>query len=71
MQNLPPLSIVEPPPPPQRRRLDIDSSFEPTGVSEVLGELELRYNQTNFPSVEIEDLQAHEFAQSIIHLSLI
>ena len=44
LQNLPPLVIVEPPSPPQRRRLDIDGSFEPVGISEVLGELELRTN---------------------------
>ena len=41
---------------PQRRRLDTDSYFEPIGVSEVPGELELRTNQFDLTAVEIEDL---------------
>ena len=41
LQNLPSLVMVEPSPPPQRRRLDIDGSFEPIGISEVLGEPEI------------------------------
>ena len=41
LQNLPPLITLEPPPPPQRWRLDTDGSFEPIGVSEFLGELDL------------------------------
>ena len=56
LQNLPPAFTIEPPPPPQRWRLDIDGSFEPTGVSKVLGELELRLTQEETPIVEIEDL---------------
>ena len=64
MQNLPPLITLEPPPPPQRWRLDTDSSFEPIGVSEVLGELALRANRSDFNTVEIEDLQADEFAKN-------
>ena len=60
MQNLPPLITLEPPPPPQRRRLDTDGSFEPIGVSEVPGELELRENRVNLNKVEIEYLQADE-----------
>ena len=61
MQNLPPLITLEPPPPPQRRRLDTDGSFKPIGVSEVLGEPELRKNQFDLTTVEIEDLKADEF----------
>ena len=64
MQNLPPLITLEPPPPPQRRRLDTDGSFESIGVSEVLGEPVLRANRSNFNTVEIEDLQANEFARN-------
>ena len=64
MQNLPPLITLEPPPPPQRQRLDIDGSFEPIGVSEVLSEPELRENCFNLNIVEIEDLQADEFARN-------
>ena len=64
MQNLPPLITLEPPPPPQRRRLDTDGSFEPLGFSEVLGEPELRENRLNLNIVEIEDLQADEFARN-------
>ena len=55
---------MEPPPPPQRWRLDTDGSFELIGVSEVLGELELRTNQFDLTIVEIEDLQADEFARN-------
>ena len=56
LQNLPPLITLETTPPPQRRRLDTDGSFEPIGVSEVLGELELRENRFDLNIVEIEDL---------------
>ena len=56
LKNLPPLITLEPPPPPQSRRLDTDSSFERIGVSEVLGELELRENHFDLNTVEIEDL---------------
>ena len=62
MQNLPLLITLEPPPPPQRRRLDTGGSFEPIGVSEVPGEPELRANRFNLNTVEIEYLQADEFA---------
>ena len=55
---------MEPPPPPQRQRLDTDGSFEPIGVSEVLGEPELRENHFNLNTVEIEDLQADKFARN-------
>ena len=64
MQNLPPLITLEPPPPPQRRRLETDSSFKSIGVSEVLGETELRENRFNLNIVEIEYLQANEFARN-------
>ena len=64
MQNLPPLITLEPPSPPQRRRLDTDDSFERIGVSEVLGEPELRANRLNLNIVEIEDLQVDEFARN-------
>ena len=64
MQNLPPLITLEPPPPPQRRRLDTDGSFEPIGVSEFLGEPELRANHFYFNTVDIEDLQADEFVRN-------
>ena len=56
MQNLPPPDTVEPPPSPQRQRLDTNGSFEPVGVSEVPGELELRTNQVDTTVVEIKDL---------------
>ena len=56
LQKLPLLITLEPPPPPQRQRLDTDGSFEPIGVSEVSGELELRENRFNLNTVEIEDL---------------
>ena len=64
MQNLPPLITLEPPPPPQRRRLDTDGSFEPIGVSEVPRKPELRANRFDFNTIEIEDLQADEFARN-------
>ena len=64
LQNLPPLSIVEPPPPPQKWRLDTNSSFESPGVSESPWEPELCYTQPNPLSVEIEYLQAQEFARN-------
>ena len=53
LQNLPPSVTVEPPPPPQRQRLDTYGSFEPVGVSEVLGELELWINQEETSTVDI------------------
>ena len=62
-QNLPLATIVEPPPPPQRRILYIEVSFEQVGTSEVLGKPELRTNQVDTTAVEIEDLQAGEFAR--------
>ena len=55
---------MEPPPPPQRWRLDTYGSFELTGVSEVLGELEHRHTPVEFPPVEIEDMQADEFSRN-------
>ena len=45
MQNLPLFITLKPSPPPQRWRLDTDGSFEPIGVSEVMGELELKENR--------------------------
>ena len=62
LQNLPLLITLEPPPPPQRPRLDIDGSFELIGVIEVPGERELGENHFNLNTVEIEYLQADEFA---------
>ena len=56
LQNLPPLVTLEPPPPPQRKILDTDGSFEPVGLSEVLGEPSLIANRLDFDIVEIEDL---------------
>ena len=41
LQKIPLLSTAEPPSPPQRLRLDTNSSFESTGVSESPGEPEL------------------------------
>ena len=64
MQNLPPLITLEPVPPPKRWRLDTDGSFEPIGVSEVLGESKLRANHFNLNTVEIEDLQVDEFERN-------
>ena len=64
LQNLPLFTTVDPLPPPQRRRLDIDGSFKPVGISEVLGELELRTNQVDTTLVEIEDLQANKFVRN-------
>ena len=58
LQNLPPLTTVEPPFPPQRRRL------ESMGISEVMSEPVLRTNQVDTTTVEIEDLQADEFARN-------
>ena len=63
MRNLRPLTTLEPPPLPQRRRLDTDGSFEPVGISEVLGESELIDNRFDFDIVEIEELQTDEFAR--------
>ena len=42
----------------------MDGSFEPIGVSEVLGEPKLRANRFNLNTVEIEDLQVDEFARN-------
>ena len=42
----------------------MNSSFEPIGVSEVSGEPELRENHFNLNTIEIEDLQADEFARN-------
>ena len=53
LQNLPLFTTVEPPLPPQRRRLDTDGSFEPVGLSEVLGEPELIANRFDFDIIEI------------------
>ena len=64
LQNLPPLVTLEPPPPPQRQRLDTDGSFEPVGISEVLGEPEMIANHFDLDIVEIEDLQDDEFARN-------
>ena len=55
-QKLPPFTTVEPPQPPQRRRLDTNGSFELVGISEVPGEPEIRTNQVDTTTVEIEDL---------------
>ena len=55
---------MEPPPPPQRQRLDTYGSFKPVGISEVPGEPELRTNQVDTTIVEIEYLQAEEFARN-------
>ena len=55
---------MEPPPPPQRHKLDTDSSFEPVQVSEVPGELKLRTNQEETTAIDIEELQADEFARN-------
>ena len=56
LQKIPPLITLELPPPPQRRRLDTDGSFEPIGVSEVPGEPEIRIDQFDLTTVEIENL---------------
>ena len=64
MRNLPPLTTLEPPPLPQRRRLDTDGSFEPVGISEVLGEPELIANRFDLDTVEIEELQTDEFVRN-------
>ena len=47
LKNIPPLSTMEPPLLPQSWRLDTNGSFELNGVGESLGELELRYTQTD------------------------
>ena len=61
-QNLPPSVTVEPPLPPKRMELDTKGSFEPVYVSEVLGELKLRIKREETSTVEIEYLQADNFA---------
>ena len=64
MRNLPPLTPLEPPPLPQRWRLSTGGSFEPVGVSEVLGEMELIANRFEFDTVNIEELQTDKFARN-------
>ena len=64
LRNLPPLTALEPPPLPQRQRLDTKGSFEPVGISEVLGEPELIANHFNLDTFEIEELQTDEFARN-------
>ena len=64
LRNLPPLVTLDPPPSPQRRRLDTDGSFEPVGISEVLGEPELIANRFDLDTVDIEDLQTDNFARN-------
>ena len=64
LQNLPLLITLEPPPPPQRWILDTYGSFKLIGVSEVPSEPELRTNQVDTTIVEVEDLQADEFARN-------
>ena len=49
---------------PQRRRLDTYGYFKPVGISEVLGELELRTNQVDTTPVEIEELQDDKFVRN-------
>ena len=56
LRNLPPLVTLEPPPPPQRWKLNTNGSFEPVGISEVLGEPELIANRFDFDTAEIEEL---------------
>ena len=56
LQTLPLLTIVEPPLPPKSQRLDIDGSNKLVGISEVLGEPELRANHLNLKTVEVKDL---------------
>ena len=53
---------MDPPPPPLRRSINTSGSFESTGISENTGEPELSYIKHGPLSVEIEDLQAKEFA---------
>ena len=45
-------------------RLVVESSFETIGVSQFPGESKLRTNQVNTAEIEIEDLQADEFARN-------
>ena len=56
LQGLPPPSAVEPPPPPRRWRIKTSDSFKPKGISEIPGEIELRYIQLDHPSIEIKYL---------------
>ena len=62
--NLPPLATLETPPLPQRWILDTDGSFEPVGLSEVLGEPELIANHFDLDIDDIEELQIDEFARN-------
>ena len=64
LRNLLPINTLEPPPLPQRRRLDTEGSFEPVGISEVLGDPELIANRFNLDTVEIEELQTDEFERN-------
>ena len=64
LQNLTPLTTVDPPPPPLRYTVKKGGSFESTGISENLGEPELRYIQPELLSLEIEDLEAKEFVRN-------
>ena len=63
LQIIPSLIATNPPPPPQRQILITSGSFESTGVSESLRESELRYTHIGPLLVEIEYLQAEEFAR--------
>ena len=58
------ISVEGVPPPPQRHILDTYVPFESVGVSEVPGEPKLRTNQVDTTAIEIEDLQADEFARN-------
>ena len=73
LQNLPPFTTVEPPSPPQRWILDTDGSFEPVGISEFPGEMELRTNQFDTKTVDIEGLEddncARNFNSPLIDLN--
>ena len=44
--------------------MDTDGSFEPVGISEVLGEPELIANHFDLDTVEIEEMQTNEFARN-------
>ena len=44
--------------------MDTDGSFEPVGISEVLGEPKIIANHFDLDTVEIEDLQIDEFARN-------
>ena len=61
-KNIPPLFTIDPPPPPKRQRLDTHGSFESTRFNQSPREPKLQCTQTDHLSMEIEDLQAQEFA---------